>query len=259
MNIQLFFTSVLCLGFTYTSRGQTAATKQVNHQFQSWFSINTTAQVTNKWGFIADAHIRRNNGIKDGSFYFLRGGLAYWLNPQLTAVVGYGHMWVTPSTPGWRYHAQENRLYQQIQYSQTLGKLKLLQRLRNEQRWQQIIKNDAPTGANRFTNRIRYLLSGTLTVHSNKRVPQLVVANEICLHMGKDVVYNTFEQNRIFIGIRHTVSPTVSFDAGYMYLYQQKLNGFQYDANHTLRWFFYYTPKFKGRTSPSTETIAGEE
>jgi long-subunit fatty acid transport protein len=60
-------------------------------------------------------------------------------------------------------------------------------------------------------------------------------------------VYNTFDQNRLFLGIKQKISKTLSFDAGYMYLFQQKESGYQYNANKTYRLFFYYTPNFSTR------------
>ncbi|HAT80442.1 MAG TPA: hypothetical protein DCS17_03280, partial [Flavobacterium sp.] len=51
--------------------------------------------------------------------------------------------------------------------------------------------------------------------------------------------YNTFDQNRFFVGIKQSINSNLSFDFGYMNVYQQKSNGYQYDMNHTLRLFFY--------------------
>jgi hypothetical protein len=89
-------------------------------------------------------------------------------------------------------------------------------------------------------------------------MPSLVVADEILIHFGKEVVYNTFDQNRFFIGIKQNVSPKLSFDFGYMNVYQQKYSGYQYDSNHTLRLFFYYNNSFKNLTHFSHHTSGDE-
>jgi hypothetical protein len=70
-------------------------------------------------------------------------------------------------------------------------------------------------------------------------LPSLVISDEILLQFGTDVVYNTFDQNRFFIGIKETISPKLSFDLGYMNVYQEKKSGYQYDMNHTLRFFLF--------------------
>jgi hypothetical protein len=117
----------------------------------------------------------------------------------------------------------------------------MLQRLRNEQRWQQKIANDERTGEWRFTNRFRYLLSFTIPLSPNPKKPSLVLADEILLQAGKEVIYNPFDQNRIFIGIRQNLSRGFSYDFGYMNVFQQKYSGYEYDMNHTIRLFFYYS------------------
>jgi hypothetical protein len=34
-------------------------------------------------------------------------------------------------------------------------------------------------------------------------------------------------------------------DYGYMLVYQQRYSGYEYDMNHTVRVFFYWTPDFR--------------
>lgn len=221
-----------------------AQTKQVTTQEQTWFSVNTTAKLSNRWGFIADAHIRRSDFLTLPSFYFLRGAVNYWIHPKLTFAFGYGHMWVAPTKAGYNTFANENRLYQQVQLLSNAGKVSIVQRMRSEQRWIEKIVQDKKTDTINFTERLRYLLSFTIPVFKNKQLPSLIISDEVCLQFGKKIVYNTFDQNRIFIGIKQTISKSLSFDAGYMYLYQQKETGYQYNANKTYRLFFYFTPNF---------------
>jgi Protein of unknown function (DUF2490) len=129
----------------------------------------------------------------------------------------------------------------------------MLQRLRSEQRWQQKIVNDEATAQNKFTNRFRYLLSFNIPVFKNPKFPSLVVADELCVQFGKEVVYNTFDQNRLFTGIRQKITKDLNFDLGYMLVKQQKASGYQYDVNNTFRWFFYYTPDFRKKKNVATK------
>ena len=218
------------------------AAREVNNQQQSWFSINSTTRISNKLGIIADLHTRRTQFLDRPSFNFVRAGINYWVNENLTVAVGYGQMWVAPSKPLWSYYAKEHRIYQQVQLSTKVGKVTLLQRLRNEQRWQQKIVNDKFIHQYKFTNRVRYLLSATVPVFKNPKYPMLVVADELMVQVGKEILYNTFDQNRAFVGIKQTITKALSFDLGYMLVYQQKSSGYQYDRNNTFRWFFYYMP-----------------
>jgi hypothetical protein len=238
------------ISFLLSNHGAHAQTKakEINVQSQSWVSENGTMRFSKKFGMIADLHMRRNNFFADPSFYFVRTGVDYWITENLTAVLGYGQMWVAPSNPDWHHYAQEHRIYQQLQLISKIGKVTMMNRLRNEQRWQEKILNDKFTHDYKFTDRVRYLLSFTIPVVKNPHYPSLVLSDEIALQSGKEIVYNTFDQNRAFVGIKQTVCKGLSFDLGYMLFTQEKASGYQYDKNNTFRWFFYYTPDFRKKS-----------
>lgn len=252
----------VCLGisFPHIAEAQAPSQKDVNQQVQFWWSWNSTLRFTDTFGAVADFHIRRNDFVQDPSFYFVRFGGNYWINDQMTLTLGYAHMWQAPPQEDWTAWSDENRIYQQLQYRSQRGRVSVLSRLRNEQRWQEKIEQDVATGGTKFTNRIRYLLSLAIPVTENAAVPVLVLSDEILVQMGSEVVYNPFDQNRFFVGIRQSLTGDLNFDFGYMLVYQQKASGYQYDMNHTVRWFFYYAPDFrKNREKTPAQHMAGEE
>lgn len=218
--------------------------KEINDQAQFWWSLNTTARLTDRWGMVADFHIRRNDFTEDPSFYFIRFGSNLWITQKLTFTAGYAHMWQAPAHENWNTWLNEDRVYQQFQYSSKIGNVSVLNRLRNEQRWRQKIANDVRSRGRSFSNRIRYLASFSIPISRNPSVPLLALSDEILLQFGNDIVNNTFDQNRPFVGIKKSLTPSWSFDFGYMPVLQQKPTGYQYDLNHTLRMFFYFSPDF---------------
>jgi hypothetical protein len=238
------------------AHGQTE--KEINTQYQVWVSLNSTTRFTDRVGLIGDCHVRRNDFLEDPSFYLLRVGAHFWITEKLTASFGYAHMWVAPAREDWHTWTNENRIYEQVQYASKVGKASMLQRFRNEQRWRQKVEDDVLTGENTFSDRIRYLLSLTVPVSEKPSVPSLVFSDELLVQFGSDVVLNTFDQNRFFAGIRKRMSRDWSFDLGYMLVYQQKSTGYQYDLNHTLRWFFYLTPDCRA-VKGSIEPAGNEE
>ena len=225
--------------------GQVHTEKEVNTQTQTWVSINNDFKFNEHWGLLVDFHIRRNDFVSADSFYFARIGGAYMPNSKVLLAGGYAHMWLAPTKPGWETFSNEERIYEQAQMITKIGEVSILQRIRIEQRWQQKMVNDEWSGEYRFTNRFRYLASFSIPVFKKKTMPSLVISDEILIHFGKEVVYNTFDQNRLFIGIKQVINPKLSLDFGYMNVYQQKYTGYQYDCNHTLRLFFYYNNSFK--------------
>lgn len=238
--------------------GQTPTRKEVKMQSQSWFGLGTTFNVTDHWGFVVDGQIRRNDFLADHNFYLLRGGVSYLANPNLTLIVGYAHQWTAPTKPGWSTFSDENRIYQQAQLNSKLGTVTMMQRIRNEQRWQEKIENDKSTGENKFTDRVRYLLSFNIPIFEKKNLPTLLVSDEILLQFGKEVVNNTFDQNRFFIGIKQVINPKWSFDLGYMNVYQQKSSGYQYDDDHVLRLFIYYNTSLKSKSTVEEHHTSGD-
>ena len=220
-------------------------TRIVNNKTQSWFSVNSTQRYTNKWGIVADLHYRANQIFANPNFFFARAGVNYWLTDNITFTLGYAHMWLAPTTAGWHTYSNENRIYEQAQIISKLGSVTMLNRIRNEQRWQEKIVADTSTHTNKFTDRIRYLASFTIPVVKKPYWPALVISDELSVQTGKEVVYNVFDQNRFFVGIKQTISKRLSFDLGYMLIDQEKADGYHYDQNHTLRCFFYYMPDFR--------------
>ena len=228
--------------------------KAFYEHFQFWTSINGLHRFGPKWGMQADAHIRRNNGIADPGFYLVRGGLMYWLRDDLSISAGYGYLWTAPPSGTLTTWGHENRLHQQVMHTSKKGKVTFNHRLRNEQRWQQVIVNDTFTGKIRFSDRLRYQITVNIPIFRNPKLPELTISDELMMNFGKSIVYNTFDQNRLFIGIRHGLTKTLSYDMGYMNVFQQRFNGFQYDMNHTFRIFYYYNGKPKaGRVPPTLD------
>jgi len=225
----------------------------VNDQSQSWFSVNSTFKLSNKWGVVGDLHIRRTNFMADPNFYFVRAGAGYWFNDQLNYILGYGHMWLAASKKGERIFVNENRFYGQLAYSSKVGKLNILHRFRHEHRWRESVVADSLPNTTGFSTRLRYLISLTYPVFRNPKLPQACLANEVLVQFGKPIVNNTFDQLRLFAGIRQSIGRGWSYDCGYMMLYQQRASGYQYDRNHTFRLFFYYTMNRKPPAAPSPE------
>lgn len=226
-----------------------ATQKQIYRNSYTWVSVNSNFFLNKYWFLMADAHLRENDFFASRSFIFGRVGLGYQINKNLSAAAGYGNLLLAPSTPGWLTDADESRFFEQLQLTTSYGKLKLLQRLRIEQRWQQKIINDKKTGDNKYTNRFRYLLSATYPVFKKAVLPQLTLSDELMLQSGADVVYNLFDQNRFFIGIKQKINNNLSFDAGYMRIFQQKNNGGSYTLSNAYRLFFYYTLPVKKKNN----------
>jgi len=239
---KVFFILIFLNVFAF---GQTSGLeKQVTHASQSWISVNSTMRFTDHWGLMADFHVRKDDFFTTDYFYFLRVGAVNWINRKYPVAYGMAHLWLAPK-PGDTTWSNENRIYQQWSATQAQGIISLLHRVRTEQRWRDVISNDQKTGDKIFSFRLRYLASFDAKIFSNKKLPSLVLSDEMLVQFGKEIIMNAFDQNRLFAGIKVPVRPNLSFDLGYMNILQQKSSGYQYDSTDFFRLFFYYTPDFR--------------
>lgn len=219
--------------------------KEVTNRPQSWVGFNSVLRLNKHWGISLDANYRTNHFFESEFYTIVRSGVSYWLNENIVLTAGYGHQWTAPTTSGWHTITNEERLYQQVILTQKIGLISIVNRLRNEERWQEQITADTNTHNKIFTDRIRYQLSTIIPLSKKTNLPSLVLSDELFVQMGKTIVFNTFDQNRAFVGLREMLRKDLSVDIGYMLTYQEKSSGYQYNRDHIFRLFFQYNPNFK--------------
>lgn len=244
---QIIFLAIILLPIFVQAQDREA---EINENEHFWWSLNSTMRLGDRWGVVADVHIRRTNFIANPSFYFGRLGAAFWIADNLTLTAGYANLQLAVEGEGGYNFANENRIYQQLQWNQKIERTSFLQRIRIEQRWRESLNMDGSLNHIFFNIRLRYLLSVKIPIWKDKPyLPKPVIADEVLIQFGENIVYNTFDQNRLFLGLSQRVTPNLSFDIGYMMVYQQKFSGYQYDVNHTFRFFFYFTPDLRKNKS----------
>jgi len=260
--LEWFLKGVLCtallLGYSSCISAQEVS-KDIEVNTHFWVSTNNVFQITDRWAILNDIHVRRTDFVKNPSFYFLRFGAQYRLREGHKLAGGYAHLWLERSDGNWDQFLNENRIYQQYSIAHAFPKINFLFRVRNEQRFFNNVVNRESVGDTYMVNRFRLLLSLGVPFSENSAT-QLIIADEIHLNFGESIVYNTFNQNRFTIGIKHRISEMWSVDFGYMMVYQQFPSGVDYNLNHTLRLFFYGRFDLRRDASKKLEYIQhGEE
>lgn len=248
----IFVALIACCLLTRECEAQTE--KIVNDNAQFWISTNNMYVISDRWGLLTDVHIRRTNFIKDPSFYFLRGGAQYWIKENLRVAGGYAHLWSTNEEDKWYRYTNENRIYQQVSLTHRYPGSSLFLRVRNEQRFFNTVENGESLDNNYMVNRVRLLMSFSVPFKKGGRA-SLMIADEVHMNFGKSIVYNTFNQNRLTVGISSRLSKNWRFDTGYMMVYQQTAAGNVYNLNHTFRLFFYGNFDFRKDKSRKLETL----
>jgi hypothetical protein len=87
-----------------------------------------------------------------------------------------------------------------------------------------------------YTARFRYRLQARLPVvkQNDKTIVSVRLADEIMLNHRE----NTFDQNRIYLSTDVNISKRIAFEAGYIYIYQQRFGTGDFFIRHVLRFTF---------------------
>jgi hypothetical protein len=171
--------------------------------------------------------------------------LHYNLKPNTEIAIGLTYSLQNPQNPNSTSNLiiPEIRPVQEFNYTMRINnKLSLQQRLRIDERF--IRKNDGEKlldGYNfNFRFRLRFQLIYKLKEEKNKNQTTLKIADELMINAGKDIVYNQFDQNRIYIGIQQKLNKNVALELGYLKLHQQKASGNQFLNRDIVRLSLYH-------------------
>ncbi len=137
----------------------------------------------------------------------------------------------------------EHRPWQQILWTSRSKKLQTQQWIRFEQRFNRKFANGELQDGHDFNFRFRYLLNLMVPLKGDyiqKGVPFLAFNDEVHFNAGKHIVYNYFDQNRLFLGVGYQFTKTLNAQLGYMNLFQQLPAGNRFQNNHVIRLFFFH-------------------
>jgi hypothetical protein len=171
--------------------------------------------------------------------------LHYNLKPNTEIAIGLTYSLQNPQDPNSTSNliVPEIRPVQEFNYTMRINnKLSLQQRLRIDERF--IRKNDGEKLLDgysfNFRFRLRFQLIYKLKEEKNKNQTTLKIADELMINAGKDIVYNQFDQNRIYIGIQQELNKNVALELGYLKLHQQKASGNQFLNRDIVRLSLYH-------------------
>ena len=219
-------------------------TKQVHVEEQTWLAYFNQTRLSNRWGIWLDGHFRATEHfVKEPSKLLFRTGLTYYVTDDLKLTNGYTFVNHFPELGHANVSQPEHRIWQQIQLHTKYGKVRTMQWLRLEERFRRRIKNDDELGAGyAFDTRLRYNYLLNIPLSKKGIVPHafsVVLNNEIFINLGPRIVYNKFDQNRLFAGLGYQLSAHSNLQFGYMNIFQQLAAGNTYRNIHAVRLFFF--------------------
>jgi Protein of unknown function (DUF2490) len=222
-----------------------AQTKNTENIGQIWVGYFNQSRLTDKWGLWADLHLRTKEDFTNKfSQSIVRLGLTYYFTDVTKFTLGYAYVSLYPGDNHRKITQPEHRPWQQLQWHTKFSKTRMMQWIRLEERYRHKILTDSTLadGYN-FNFRIRYNIFYEVPLNSKGFTPKsvaFILNDEAFINFGKEIVYNYFDQNRFFIGLKYQTTKQDNIQLGYMNLFQQLASGNKYKDIHAARVFYFH-------------------
>lgn len=252
---------VLLVSLLQAAIGVAQYNKSTTYYNQVWLSYSNTLRLSKKFGVLADLQLRtRDRFVKGVSMSMNSIGMSYYTSENTRATLGYTH--VLNYADGARVvTVPEHRPFQQWQWSTRYSQKRMLQWIRLEERYRRkLASNTELAKGYNYNMRVRYNILFDLPLSKKGIAPKtfsLVVNDELNINIGKQIVLNTFDQNRFFCGLKYQWSAANNIQVGYINLYQQLSAGNKYRKVDAARiaWLQNFDLR-KLHTSKATEPVA---
>jgi hypothetical protein len=218
--------------------------KEVENRDQAWLGYLNQTRFTNKSGLWVDLHWRRTNDfIKDNAITIARVAYIYYLTDQTRLMAGYAYVtqYGNPDVP-------EHRPWQQIQWMEKKSWYSLMQWIRVEERFRTKVVAGELTNEYSFNFRVRYNISLTIPLKGKQivaKTPFVFLNDEVHINAGKNIVYNYFDQNRLFLGVGYQFTSHLNAHIGYMNVFQQQPSGNHFVNINAIRLFVFHNLDFR--------------
>lgn len=240
----------LFLGFFLSIISGFSQPKQTINQQLYWIRYYNQLSLSKKWTWHNEFEERRFLVNNRHNQFIIHSRLHYKTSKSTDIGLGLTFSLQDPQDP-WstkKLTVPELRPVQEFNYTNWISnKFYLNQRFRLDERF--IHKDDGEKlidGYN-FNFRARYRLQANLRLnkdaHNNPTI--FKIGDEIMINAGKNIVYNRFDQNRMYAGIETPISKYFSVELGYLYIFQQKSNGYSYYDRDVFRLTLYHRANHK--------------
>jgi hypothetical protein len=207
------------------------AQRQVIHQNLYWVRYTNTIALNNpKLSVQFEAEGRRFFETSERHHFIMHSRLHYRVTPQFNVAGGITYSRQSTQFPFRDFNlvVPEIRLVQEANYNIPISRrVSIQQRLRIDNRF--IRSNDGRilNEGYYFNFRFRFRLQGSFLLNKDlsKNATILKVSNEVMVNAGSRIVYNIFDQNRIYLGVEKRFSKSISGEIGYLHWYQQTSAG----------------------------------
>ncbi len=229
MKTKLVF-ALAVLGLKGFSQESARQIKKVN---QLWGGYYSNIILNEKWSVNSDFQFRTKDWYEHNSQALARTGLSRKINDKVNVTVGVAHFRFYYSDVATR---GEWRPWQEIALTEKYKKLKVIQRFRIEERFNQKLKSGEPINDYTYNWRFRYKFDLQFPLASkNEKALYLTLGNEIMINAGKEIKYNYFDQDRLSAGLNIELNKNFTLQPQFIYIWQQESNGTTLDKISVIR------------------------
>lgn len=235
----LTFFRLLLLALIMIPAGALRAQKNISRQHLIWEGVFIKLEVNDKWYWQNEIQERHFVSPMAHHQFLFRSHLhRYIANTGWDASVGMSLFLQNPNDPEApvKLTVPELRPHIEVAYSQKLTKLKFDHRFRTEARFfhnTNHTRTELEDGFGFGNFRFRYRLQATIPLWRvfTDHDLRLKLSDELHVNMGKKILTNIFDQNRIYVALNYELTPNVNVEAGYLNWFQQTPDGQFYNRD----------------------------
>jgi hypothetical protein len=240
--VKSFFLFVFFLSIAVIGNAQTTQTQE------SWWDYLNQDRFSEHWGTWIDVQAKlKDSYVHQQNFNEFTLGASYFKNQNFKYVGSITYVDQFPAT-GRNYHLAEYRPWQMLQYISKTKSTRFIQWLRLEERFKQMSVNSKPADKYDFTYRFRYYILAQIPMSKHKYEKgslSFVSSDEVFFNFGNSIVYNTFDQNRLFLGFYYYMTKANIFQLGYTNVFQKNNAPNKYLKSDVLRVSVFNTIDFR--------------
>jgi len=222
---------------------QAQTEKNIDHQSLLWTRYYNILTLNNKWSLHSEFDNRIFINPVEQNLYAIRIHSRYKINNDLDLGAGMAYFSVSTQVPEvtFDFNVPEYRTQQDITWRQALGKILVSNRFQVEERFFHNANKEGLIPGTTFFWRFRYRLQGEYDFWKKEnQYLKAIVYDELMVNGGKNVIKNTFDQNRIYGAFQYGITKNIALELGYLSSFQQRASGVDYFDRDIIRFTFFH-------------------
>lgn len=221
------------------------AQKKVEKQQLIWYGYYNTLKFNENWSLLSEIQERQFYNPTAQHQLVFRANLERKLLGNWNVSAGMTYFLQNPNNPDSESNLTVPELRPDIGFNnkQKLGFLTISHRYKAEARFFHDVENNELVGGYRFSNfRFRYQLGLEFPIWKKEEKEKIVLKlkDEIMFNVGKKVVKNTFDQNRVYLALNYKINDSYAVEMGYMNWFQQQKTGVDFYNRDILRFSLFH-------------------